>query len=381
MKFLHVADLHIGKKVNEFSMAEDQRHILRQIIEMVRVHRPDGLLIAGDVYDKNIPGVDGVMMLDQFLTELYRDGCPVYMVSGNHDSGERLAFGRELMRRNQIYISGGVSGCLERIRLEDAFGPLNLYLMPFIRPSQARHLDPEIATYHQAVKAVLDHEKIDPSQRNVLVAHQFVVNGGEVPERSDSEQLSLGTLDQVDASLFDGFDYVALGHLHGPQKVGRETVRYAGSPLKYSFSECRHRKSAVLVAMEEKGQTEIQLLPFTPLHDMREIRGPIGELLREENYSRADVTDYIRATLTDEGEIYDAMGRLRTVYPNLMKLDFDNSRTLFTEGIRTAAEEVAVKTPQELFREFYESQNHVSMSAEQEGLLEEILREMEGDGL
>ena len=380
MKFLHVADLHIGKRVNEFSMAEDQRHILAQITEMVRIHRPDGILIAGDVYDKSIPGVEGVLMLDQFLTGLYREGCPVYMVSGNHDSGERLAFGRELMRRNQVYIGGAGTEYLERIRLEDGYGPLNLYLMPFIRPSQARRLEPEVSTYQQAVEAVLRHGKIDGSERNVLVAHQFVVKGGEEPERSDSEQLSLGTLDQVDVSVFDAFDYVALGHLHGPQKVGRETVRYAGSPLKYSFSECRHRKSAVLVTVKGKGEAEIALLPFTPLHDMREIRGPIEELLKKENYSQADVHDYIRATLTDENEIYDAMGRLRAVYPNLMKLDFDRGGALYREGTRMAAELVAAKTPAELFREFYESQNQMPMSREQEALVEEILKEMEGEG-
>lgn len=380
MKLLHLADLHIGKRVNEFNMIEDQQYILEQILETVAAERPAGILIAGDVYDKSQPSAEAVELLDEFLTRLTAWGQPVFMISGNHDSPERLSFGSRIMEKNGLHIAGVFNGSLPKVTLRDEQGAVSVYLLPFLKPAMVKpfsDLPPE--SYDEAVRAVITAAEIDTRERNILLAHQFVVNGAQEPQRSDSESLSVGGLDQVDVSAFDAFDYVALGHLHRPQSMGRDTVRYAGSPLKYSFSEARHQKSMTLVELGAKGELTVQTLALTPLRDLREIKGPLAELLRVGREEAESAGDYIHATLTDEDEIYDAIGQLRQVYRNLMILDFDNSRSRPGVYAQLAASgSGADQSPLDLFAAFYQMQNHNELTPEQILLLERIFAQAGG---
>jgi len=381
MKLLHTSDLHIGKRVNEFSMIEDQKYILNEMLTIVDEQKPQGILIAGDIYDKGVPSVEAVTLFDWFLTELHRRKLAIFIVSGNHDSSERINFGGRIMEENQIHIAGTFEGKLDKVTLEDAYGPLNIYLMPFIKPAVVRRYYPEdrIETYQEAVEAILKASDINPLERNILVAHQFITSGGSEPERSDSETISLGGLDNIDASVFDDFDYVALGHIHGPQRIGRDTIRYAGSPLKYSFSEARHIKSVTMVEIGEKGNVNFTKVPLIPCKVMRVIKGPIEALLDPANYSKANTLDYIHATITNEEEIYDAIGKLRSVYPNIMRLEFENSKTKWNAEAKLAAENVEQKSAMELFEEFYEKQNNVKMTEKQYRIMQNLFEEMAGE--
>lgn len=372
MKLLHLADLHIGKRVNEFSMLEDQRYILKEILEIIDTEKPEVILIAGDVYDKSIPTVEGVTLFDDFLTQLHQRGKTVCLVSGNHDSAERLNFAGNIIKENKIYMAGMYQNPIEKVCLEDEYGKINIYLLPFIKPAMVRKQYETVESYHDAVKAVLDDTEVNVSERNILISHQFVINGSEMPEESDSETKSVGGIDHVDASVFEKFDYVALGHLHGPQKVQRETIRYAGSPLKYSFSEIKQKKSVTLIDMKEKGEVEIVQHPLKPLREMREIKGTLKELL-EERKENENSEDYIHAILTDEEELYDPIGELRAIYPNIMKLDFDNSRTRNEKELEFAQEEERLNQPAELFASFFEMQNGKSMTEKQEMYIRKFL--------
>lgn len=369
MKLLHTSDLHIGKRVNEFSMIEDQEHILQQILALVDQHQPDGVIIAGDIYDKSVPSEEGVNLFDYFLTSLHSKAVAVFIVSGNHDSAERINYGGRIMEKNNIHIAGTFRGKLEKITMSDEYGEIHIYLLPFVKPAHVSRYFPEVETYQQAVEAILEDAGINPAERNVLVAHQFITSGEKQPERCDSENISIGGLDNIDASAFDAFDYVALGHLHGAQGIGRDTVRYAGSPLKYSFSEANHVKGVTLVEMGAKGCVTHTKLPLTPLRDLRQIKGPIAALTDVSVYSQANTLDYIHATLTDEEEVYDAIGRLRSVYPNIMRLDFENSKSAWNENLKLAANEVERKSPLELFEEFYINQNNVPMNEKQRNIM------------
>ena len=373
MRFLHLSDLHLGKRVNEFSMLEDQAYILKEILNIIDEQKVEAVLIAGDVYDKVIPSAEAVRLLDDFLTRIAARELPVFLISGNHDSAERVAFGSRLMSSRQIYLSPVFESDVEPITISDRYGEINIYMLPFVKPSLVKRVYPEeeIITYQDAVNAAVQHMQIDTDKRNILLAHQFVTGAA----RCDSEELSVGGLDDVDASIFDGFDYVALGHLHGPQKIGKETVRYSGTPLKYSFSEANQKKAAVIVDVEEKGKINIQQIPFLPKHDMREIRGTYMEVTALDFYKDMKTDDYLHITLTDEEDIPDAIGKLRTIYPNIMKLSYDNLRTRAAVTVRGTAE-VEEKSPMELLREFYELQNNQPMTDEQEeiarGMMEEI---------
>jgi len=381
MKLLHLADLHLGKRVNEFDLIEDQRDILQQILQIVEQEKPQGILIAGDVYDKSQPSIDAVELMDEFLTALIELGQQVFIISGNHDSPERLGFGSRIMQKNHLYISGVFNGRLNQYVLTDEYGPLNIYLLPYLKPALVRpYFEAKIESYDDAVRAVMATVEVNPQERNLLVAHQFVSGGLQEPERSDSESVSVGGLDQIGAECFEGFDYVALGHLHGPQRVLRESVRYAGSPLKYSFSEARQRKSVTLIEMREKGSLTLRHIPLQALHDMREIKGPLAELLKISKSDPNGASDYIHAILTDEEELYDAIGQLRQVYPNLMMLDFENNRTRNTaaNAVNSLAE-VALKNPLVLFAEFYQLQNNLELTAEQLQVMEKIFRQAGGD--
>ncbi len=380
MKFLHIADLHIGKRVNEFSMIPDQVFILDQIVKLAEAEHPDGVLIAGDVYDKGQPSAEAVELLDDFLTRLIGLPVPVCMISGNHDSPERLGFASRMLKRSGMHIAGVFDGFPEKVRISDGYGTVNIYLLPFVKPATVNpYLEKPAETYEEAVAAALSRGEINTGERNVLLAHQFVTCGAVSPGRSASESVSVGGLDNVDAAAFAAFDYVALGHLHQPQSIGRGTVRYAGSPLKYSFSEARHMKSATVVTLKAKGEVEIRKIPLTPKRDLREIRGELAELLRAGREDEQNAGDYIHATLTDEEEIYDAVGRMRKVYPNLMALDFDNSRTRQAVTFDSATlEDAAEKSPLELFSGFYLLQNGKVLTPEQAARMGQIFDQVGG---
>ena len=371
MKFAHIGDLHIGKRVHDFSMLEDQRYILDQMIKIFEEQKVDGVLIAGDVYDKTVPSAEAVQLFDEFITGLAKAEIPVYMISGNHDSAERLSFGAKLFESSDIYISQVYDGEMKRIVLKDQYGPISVYLLPFLKPAAVRHAlqRDDINTYEEGVMAALQECEIDATQRNVLVAHQFVTGA----DRSDSEETWVGGLDNVSAEVFKDFDYVALGHIHSPQKVGRETVRYCGSPLKYSFSEAGQEKSITVVELKEKGTVELRTIPLEPLRDMRKIRGMYLEVTAKSFYENSNCEDYLLVTLTDEEDVPDGMAKLRTIYPNLMRLEYDNKRTRSCADIGTA-ERVEEKSELELFRELYELQNNQDMTAQQEALVEELIR-------
>lgn len=381
MKLLHIADLHIGKRLNEFSLLEDQKYILQEVLSIVDDVKPLGILMAGDIYDKSVPAGEAVEVLDEFLTEIFSRQVPLFIVSGNHDSAERLNFGSRIMQKNGVHIAGIFDGKLKHLVLEDEFGPVNIYLLPFIKPAMVNQYypDEDIQSYEEAVNVVINATHINEGERNILVAHQFITSGTKHPERSDSETIAIGGLDNIDASVFKAFDYVALGHLHGPQSIGRETIRYAGSPLKYSFSEARQRKSVTILELVQKGTQDFKTVSLTALRDMREIKGPLEELIQA-GASLAEISkDYIRAILTDEGEVYDAIGQLRQVYPNMMRIDFENSRSRQDGHSKTAASgDVARKSPFELFAEFYLKQNNLEMNQEQCLIIQEVLVQIGG---
>ena len=374
MKFLHLADLHLGKRVNGFSMLEDQAHILRQILAILDDEQPDGVLIAGDVYDKSVPSVEAVELLDGFLTELRARGVPVLLISGNHVSPERLAFGGRVMDSCGIHISPVYDGALAPVTLQDAFGPVHVWLLPFVKPAHVRRWfpDADIESYTDAVAEAVAHMDIDTAARNVLVTHQFVTGG----TRSGSEELSVGGTDNVDSGVFAPFDYVALGHLHGAQHIGRETIRYAGSPLKYSFSEARQHKSVTVVTLGEKGDVQVRTVALTPLRELREIRGSYDELTARSFYEHTTYrSDYLHLILTDEQDVFDAMSRLRTIYPYLMTLDYDNARTRAAGGMSVPAE-TERRTPLELFEALYQRQNHRPMSEVQRAYIAQLMEQI-----
>ena len=374
MKFLHLADLHLGKRVNGFSMLEDQAHILRQILAILDDEQPDGVLIAGDVYDKSVPSVEAVELLDGFLTELRARGVPVLLISGNHDSPERLAFGGRVMDSCGIHISPVYDGALAPVTLHDEFGPVHVWLLPFVKPAHVRRWfpDADIESYTDAMAEAVAHMDIDTAARNVLVTHQFVTGGA----RSGSEELSVGGTDNVDSGVFAPFDYVALGHLHGAQHIGRETVRYAGSPLKYSFSEARQHKSVTVVTLGEKGDVQVRTVALTPLRELREIRGSYDELTARSFYEHTTYrSDYLHLILTDEQDVFDAMSRLRTIYPYLMTLDYDNARTRAAGGMSVPAE-TERRTPLELFEALYKRQNHQPMSEVQRAYIAQLMEQI-----
>lgn len=377
MKLMHLADLHLGKRVNGFSMLEDQEYILNQILDLMEEEQPDALLMAGDVYDKPIPPAEAVNLMDRFLTSVSSRGIPVYMISGNHDSADRVAFGHSLMERSGIHISPVYDGSIAHYSAEDSWGKINFYLIPFLRPSTVRNYaeETDIQNYTDGMETVIRSLDLHQEERNVTIAHQFVTAGGSMPETCDSEQLSVGGLDQVDGDVFRDFDYVALGHLHGPQRVGRDEIRYAGSPLKYSFSELHQKKCVTMVELREKGETEIRLIPLTPLRELREIRGTFDEIIGKGASAGSPSGDYWHVILTDEEDVVEALPRIREYYPNTMLLDYDNRRT----RCQTLVEQPTdgrERTPQELFALLFEQQNGQEMNEEQQTLVDSLVREI-----
>lgn len=369
MKFFHLSDLHLGRRMYEFSLIDDQKFILEELLCLAAEEHPDAVVIAGDIYDRAVPSAEAVELFDRFLCALAKRRIPVLAISGNHDSPERIAFGADLMTPSGVFLSPVYNGYVEPVSLSDSFGAVNFYLLPFIKPANVRRFYPEeaIESYTDALRCAVEHMNVDPSARNVLVTHQFVTGG----IRSDSEDVTVGGTDNVDAAVFDGFDYVALGHLHGAQSIGRETLRYSGTPLKYSFSEKDQEKSITVVELGEKGSVSISTLPLTPQRDMREVRGTYDELTLRGNYAGTNTDDYIHAVLTDENDIPNAFSRLQSIYPQLMKLDYDNRRTR-TSVVIAAEERRRTMTDTELFAEFFEIQNGQKMTDKQSEYVKDV---------
>lgn len=378
MRLMHLADLHLGKRVNEFSMLEDQEYILKKILHIIDEKKPQAVMIAGDVYDKAVPSAEAVELFDDFLVRLSARGVKVFVISGNHDSPERIAFGGRLMDKSGIYLSPVYNGEVEPITLRDEFGELDFYMLPFLKPVHVRRYYPEkeIGSYTEALQTVVEGMKINPGKRNVLITHQFVTGS----QRSESEDISVGGTDNVDAAVFADFDYVALGHLHRAQKCGSEQIRYSGTPLKYSFSEANDHKTVTLVDVNAKGDVQLSFVPLVPKRDMVEIKGTYSDLTQKCFYEGTSYAeDYMHVTLTDENDIPDVLTKLRAIYKNIMKLDYDNRRTRHS-GTVNATSESDGKTRLERFAEFYEMQNGQGMSDEQTAFVEKLIEKIwEGD--
>lgn len=374
MKLLHLSDLHIGKRLNERSLLDEQAYILLQILNMVEDEKPQAVLICGDVYDKSVPSAEAVTLFDDFLCRLSKKQVPVLIISGNHDSPERLAFGNQLMTDAGIYISPVYDGQVRSLSLTDQQGEVVFWLLPFIKPAHVKRYFPDesIESYTDALRVAISHMDIDPQKRNVLLTHQFVTGAA----MGGSEEFNVGGTDNVDASVFEGFDYVALGHIHGPQNIDSNRIRYCGTPLKYSLSEECHAKSVTMVELGVKGDLKLTLLPLQPKHELRSIRGTFAELCD----TALSTEDYIYAFLTDEQEIPEAIGKLRVIYPNLMELRYDNTRTR-TNQVLEGLENVEKKTPLQLFEEFYEAQNNQPMSDTQREFMHQLMEAAMEDSL
>ncbi len=382
MKLLHLADLHLGKVVNQISMTQDQRVILEEVLEICKERAVDTLLIAGDVYDKSIPTEEAVNLLDWFLGELAARKLPTFVISGNHDSDDRLNFGSSLMTKQGIYITGRYQGELPKVTLEDEHGPVHIYMLPFVKASVVAHyLAPEegeekqriTSSYEEAVRTVMERASINTAERNVLLAHQVVTGEGQDPETSGSEMatLNVGTIEKIGASVFSLFDYTALGHIHGPQRVGAENVRYAGSPMCYSLKEIGQNKSATLVTLGEKGEYSYELIPLSPPHPMIHLKGRFQEILDQCNPKNQD--NYVYATLTDPDIIPDAMSTLRKYYPNAMKLDYAvSAEAAFDEELVEDAQEMSFT---DLMSAFFEQSLGHEPNDEQWEILQEVAKE------
>ena len=372
MKVFHLSDLHLGKRVNEFSMLEDQKYILAQITDLARAERPDAVIIAGDVYDKSVPPAEAVELFDRFLVGLSALGLQVLVISGNHDSAERLAFGGRLMDQSGVHFAPVYNGSVASVTLQDAYGPVTFWLLPFLKPAHVRRFFPEaeIESYTDAIRTALSAVEFAPGHRNVLVTHQFVTGAS----RCESEEISVGGSDNVDASVLEGFDYVALGHIHGPQQAGGPAIRYCGTPLKYSFSEISHQKSVTVVELTQ--EVSLRTLPLLPLRDMKEIRGSYQELMARDYYENTTLPEcYLHITLTDEEDVPEAMGRLRQVYPYIMKLSYDNTRTRSHHNPLEQRTDTRT-APLDLFRQLYEAQNNQELNEQQDAWLRELIAGM-----
>ena len=370
MKFIHLSDLHLGKRVNEYSMLEDQEYILKKIINIIDKEKPEVVIIAGDIYDKSVPSAEAVQLFDDFLVKLANRKLEVFVISGNHDSPERIAFASRIMDISGIHMSPVYCGAIEPFPLKDVYGEVNIYMLPFIKPAHVRrYSDEEISSYTDAVRYAISQMKINPAKRNILVTHQFVTGAA----RSESEEISVGGSDNVDGSVFKDFDYVALGHIHSPQNCGSDHIRYCGTPLKYSFSEAKDQKSVTVVEMGEKGNVSYKTVDLVPKRDLVELKGSYTDLTLRSFYEGTTYQeDYTHITLTDEEDIPDAIGKLRVVYHNMMKLDYDNKRTQSKVNIEGAAD-VENKSPLDLFKDFYELQNNQPMSEEQTAFMQDLI--------
>lgn len=373
MRLMHLSDLHIGKRLNEFSLLDDQSYILDEILRITEEQKPDAVAIAGDVYDKSTPSAEAVALFDSFISRLAKLVKPIFVISGNHDSAERIAFGSSLMQTAGVYLSPVYNGKAEPVKVEDEFGSVNVYMLPFIRPSDVRRVypDDDTETFDSAFKAAVSHLEVNENERNVIIAHQFITGAAA----SGSESVSVGGIDNISAEVFSPFDYAALGHIHRRQNITSEQIRYSGTPLKYSFSEVNDEKTVTFADIREKGSLTIEEVPLRPLRDLREIRGTYLEITDRNFYEKLNREDYIYAILTDENDIPEAIGRLRAVYPNIMKLEYDNTRTRENRVVGDLADEVQ-RSPAELFAEFYQACNNIELSEEQKDYLDGVIKEI-----
>lgn len=378
MKIMHLSDLHLGKSILEQSLIEDQKYILDKIIDIITDKNVDVVLIAGDVYDKSIPNIEAVRLFSNFLTRLYKKKVKVFVISGNHDSKDRLSFGNELFIDNGVYIEGIFNGKLRIVELEDDYGEVFIYMLPFVKLADVRGYYPDVAidNYQKAIECIINNTNVDKSKRNIIMIHQFVTANGIEIERSDSESISLGGVDNIDVSIFNDFDYVAMGHIHRGQKLIKDTVRYAGSPLKYSFSEVNHKKSVPIIEVKEKGNIGIELVDLVPIRDMRVIKGKLENLLDKEVVALGNPDDYISAVITDEDYIMDAIGKLRNVYKNILRLEYQNKRTAIIIGNNTIdVDNTDKKSEIELFSEFFEKQNNIELDQERLVIVNKVIKE------
>lgn len=373
MRLMHLSDLHIGKRLNEFSLLDDQSYILDEILRIAEEQKPDAVAIAGDIYDKSTPSAEAVALFDSFITRLAKLVTPVFVISGNHDSAERIAFGSSLMQTAGVYLSPVYNGDSAPVKVGDEFGSVNVYMLPFIRPSDVRRRFPDDDTesFDSAFKAAVSHLNVNENERNIILAHQFITGAAA----GGSESVSVGGLDNISAEVFEPFDYAALGHIHHRQNISFEKVRYCGTPLKYSFSEVSDKKTVTIANIGKKGELSIEEIPLRPIRDLREIKGTYLEITDRNFYDKFNREDYIRVTLTDENDIPEAIGRLRAVYPNIMKLDYDNTRTRENRVVSDLADEVQ-RSPAELFSEFYRTCNNSELSEEQKDYIDSVIKEI-----
>lgn len=380
MRILHLSDLHIGKSVLEQSMTYDQEYMLNQIVKKIQDEKIEIVLISGDIYDRSVPPSEAVTLLDDFLIKLIKDlRLKVFVISGNHDSKERLNFGSKIFEDYGLYICTSYDGNIKKVELEDDYGKINIYMLPYIKPIDVKHFleGIEIASYNDAISQIMQKEDVDISKRNIILSHQFVTAGETQPEKSESETLYLGGTENVDISNYDKFDYVALGHIHGPQKIGRDTARYAGTMLKYSFSEVNQKKALAVIDYKEKDNLNIKLIPLVPLRDMRVIKGPIEELIKEENYINTNTDDYIRAIITNEDPVYDAIGQIKRIYPNTLRLDIENFKiSLNLESTISNIDDIKKRDELELFSEFFKMQNNCELSDMQIDMMKDVIKKV-----
>ena len=373
MKFFHISDLHLGKRLNEMTLLEDQVAILNEILQKADELHPDGVVIAGDIYDKSVPPAEAVQVFDGFLTALAERSIAALVISGNHDSAERIGYGSRLMQTSGVYVSPVFDGSVTQAVLEDEFGRVRFHLLPFVKPAHVRRFfpDAEINDYTDAVRTVIDSMAVDTDERNVLVCHQNVTN----TTSSHADEIAIGGLDNVNVDIFDGFDYVALGHIHTPAFIGREGVRFCGAPLEYSFNEVGREISLTVVEMGEKGDVRVSTLPLEPVRRLRKLRRSFAELTSVDFYKNEKRDDYLHIILTDEEDIEEAVSRLRDIYPNVMQLEYDNSRT---RRIQSVASGVAQedKTPLEQFEQFYERQNNLPLTDIQRDAVGRLIEEI-----
>lgn len=373
MKILHTSDLHIGKRVNEYSMLEEQEFILKQIINIAKEEQPEAIILAGDIYDKSIPSAEAVSLFDEFLVNLVKLNKAIFIISGNHDSAERISFASRIMENSKVYLSPVYDGNITPIVLNDGNTEVAFYMIPFIKPITVQHFaeeGSELKSYNDAMKYVVDQLEINKSRRNVLITHQFITGA----KRTESEDTVVGGLDNIDASIFNDFDYVALGHLHCPQHCGKKTIRYSGTPLKYSFSEVNDNKSITVVEINGHEEPIIIQKPLTPLHEWFDLKGTYEELTSKYFYDNKNYQEsFVRITLVDEEDISDGMRKLKTIYHRLMELRYDNKRT--RAGITLIDKPMNVNTihPDEIFCELFEKQNAQPISEGQKDFLNNII--------
>lgn len=377
MKLIHTGDLHIGKTVNDFCLLEDQKNALQQILAIAKEEKADAIVLAGDIYDRSIPGAEAVVLLDEFLWETKKADIMVFMISGNHDSPERVSFGSNILQEQGIYIAGmyahGEEQEMKKVSCKDAFGTVHFYLMPFSKPSPLG-----CKTSHELAEKLIQKAQrtFEPGDRNVLVTHFFVTDQGKEPQMAESEStIHVGGLDNVEASLFESFDYVALGHIHRAQQIGERPIYYAGAPVKHSFSEANQEKSVYVVELLEKGTQSVEKRVIRPLHEMRKIKGRIEDLTQKEVLESADRHDYIQATLTNEEELIDPIGTLRSVYPNVMQLIL--SKNDLNDRVSESRISRDTKSPLELFGDFFELVRGQTIDEDRRKKVEEALKEAE----